>query len=133
MEKIFHQELLKDATSALTGSLTHIIKLSLQTGVLYIINSSFTTIENKLNAELKTLAQYFTENGLLINLKIGRIESTLFGTAKRLEKYPGKLELYYHNTKINSTTTYKIFKSTSNSKLNMRDIFRVATRKYLQS
>jgi hypothetical protein len=52
--------------------------------VLYVSDPSFTIIEQKLNADLRALSDYFTVNELVINLKKKKTESVLFGTSKRL-------------------------------------------------
>ena len=97
--------------------------------VLYVADPSFSTIESKLNADLKNLYKYFTENELVINLKKNKTESMLFGTAKRLSSCPDELDLRYHDTKIISTTTYTYLGTTFDKTLNMGENFRVTYRK----
>ena len=105
--------------------------------VLYVADPSFSTIESKLNADLKNLYKYFTENELIINLKKNKTESMLFGTAKRLSSCPDELDLRYHDTKINSTTTYTYLGTTLDKTLTlniyMGENFRVTQKNYRQS
>ena len=82
-----------------------------------------------MNADLKNLYKYFTENKLVINLKKNKTESMLFGTAKRLSSCPDELDLRYHDTKIISTTTYTYLGTTLDKTLNMGENFRVTYRK----
>jgi hypothetical protein len=67
--------------------------------VLYVSDPSFTIIEQKLNADLRALSDYFTDNELVINLKKKKTESVLFGTSKRLSNCQRQLDLNYRGTK----------------------------------
>ena len=55
------------------------------------------------------LHNYLETNELIINLKKGKTECMLFGTAKRIATLPKvrELKIYYNGTLINSTTSYK--------------------------
>ena len=57
--------------------------------------------------DLNNVSSFFEENDLIINLKKGKTESLLFGTAKRLAKTSGVLDLQFNEVKINSTKRYK--------------------------
>ncbi len=54
--------------------------------VIYYANNDVDVIENVLNSEMKIIGSYCSENELLLNLKKGKTESMLFGTAKRLRQ-----------------------------------------------
>ena len=60
---------------------------------LWYSGNSCEEIEEKLNYDLKNIAKYFTENVLIINLKVGKTESILFGTAKSLAQNKKELNL----------------------------------------
>ena len=91
--------------------------------VLYVSSKHFEVIENELNSDLKQLAQYFPDNHLVINLKKGKSESMLFGTAKRLSSSNAKLNLYYNHTQIASTTSYKYLGTLLDSTLSLNGDF----------
>ena len=62
-------------------------------------------------------------NELVINLKERKTETMLFGTAKRLSNFDKELQLYYNDTKIRATETYKCLCTTIDSNLSMKTNF----------
>ena len=52
--------------------------------IIYTSHSSFPVIETILTTEIKGISEWMNENRLIINLKKGKPEPMLFGTAKRL-------------------------------------------------
>ena len=54
--------------------------------VVYVAHQNLETINETLNNELCKLQAYFRNNELVLNLKKGKTETVLFGTAKRLSK-----------------------------------------------
>ena len=74
--------------------------------VIYYENKSFEIIQQRLNKEMVSIASYFTENELVINLKKNKTESMLFGTAKKLSK-TAVLEIYYNHHLINQACQYE--------------------------
>ena len=52
--------------------------------IIYTSHSSFQVIETILTTDIKGISERMNENRLIINLKKGKTESMLFGTAKRL-------------------------------------------------
>ena len=54
--------------------------------VIFVAHEDVKTIEKILNDELRKLQGYFRNNELVLNLKKGKTETVLFGTAKRLSK-----------------------------------------------
>ena len=55
----------------------------------------------------------------MINLKVGKTESILFVTMKRLAQNKKGLNLIYNHRKINSTESYKYLGSQVNQNLNL--------------
>ena len=76
--------------------------------VISTSNSEMNNIESHLNQEVNSLATWFCKNKLIINLKKGKTEAMLFGTAKRLSKFKeDQLSIKVGKTSINCTTQYK--------------------------
>ena len=90
--------------------------------VIYYENKSFEIIQKRLNKEMVSIASYFTQNELVINLKKNKTESMLFGTAKKLSK-TAVLEIYYNHHLINHTTRYKYLGTVLDPTLNLDDHF----------
>ena len=85
---------------------TQIIKYADDT-VLYVPGKSIEIIENELSSDLSILAEWFRENELILNLKKGKTEAMIFGTAKRLATINRNMIVKYQNTIINVATYYK--------------------------
>ena len=64
------------------------------------------TIQKALNEDMKQIGEYCRENELLLNLKKGKTEVMLFGTAQRLRQRKENLEIVYNNTVLNFVTEY---------------------------
>ncbi len=72
--------------------------------VMFVSGSSLDEVEGKLNFDLKHLKAWFDENELLVNLKKGKTESMVFGTAKRLSKTERKeMKIEVNGTSIKRT------------------------------
>ena len=70
------------------------------------------------------------ENELIINLKKGKTEVMLFGTAKRLSLFHGRqLNLTVNGSSINSTTTYKYLGVHLDPTLNLETHFNTTYKK----
>ena len=54
--------------------------------VIYVANENVNMIEDILNGESKNVLNYCRNNELILNLKKGKTETVLFGTAKRLSR-----------------------------------------------
>ena len=91
--------------------------------VLWYESSSCEDIEHMLNQDLQHVAEYFRDNDLVINLKQGKTESMLFGTAKRISKERNQLDLVYKGQQINSTSCYKYLGSKLDQHLTLTDNF----------
>ena len=72
--------------------------------VIYFSSSNIEEIESTLHDEINDLKKYFVNNELILNLKKGKTETMLFGTAKRIGNKLLKINLHGHV--INHTTTY---------------------------
>ena len=73
---------------------------------IYFSPEDFYVIENTLNDELESMSKYLELNELIINLKKGKTEVMIFGTAKRLALNPRSLQLRYKDTIINNIDSY---------------------------
>ena len=54
--------------------------------VLYVAGKEIDSIENKLSKDMENLSRWLSSNELILNLKKGKTESILFGTAQRIAK-----------------------------------------------
>ena len=76
--------------------------------VIFASGSSLEEVEEKLNNDLEHLKAWFDENELLLNLKKGKTESMIFGTAKRLGKTEKKeMRVEVNGTSIAGVSSYK--------------------------
>jgi hypothetical protein len=77
--------------------------------VIYVTSKYVSDIEKALNTDLSAISTYLKTNDLVINLKKGKTESMLFGTAKRISTVQPEcreLKLLCNDIPINSTTSY---------------------------
>ena len=95
-ENIKHSKLLKYADDA----------------VIYIASKDFSTINKLLAEDLELLAEWFDSNGLLINLKKGKLEYLLFGTNQKISKQ--KVQYKGDDVIISETYNYLGVDLTSN-------------------
>ena len=91
--------------------------------VLYTPGKDIYIIEQNLSQDLERLAEWFTENEMILNLKKGKTECMLIGTAKRLAAAPRSLEVKYNQNLINVTTTYKYLGVEIDHTLTLNDHF----------
>ena len=91
--------------------------------VIFCSDKNIHSIEKWLNSDLENLSTWFDENELLINLKPGKTEVLLFGTAQRIAKTDRKLAIKFKNQPINVTKTYKYLGIEIDSSLNMNSHF----------
>ena len=75
--------------------------------VIHFSDRDVYVIENALNKDLELISKYFDENELIINVKRGKTESMLFGTAKRLSTIKNHLEIDYKSSPITFVKKYK--------------------------
>ena len=88
--------------------------------VIYKFHRDIKVIENTLSADMIVIKNWLDKNRLVINLKKGKTESMLFGTAKRLCSH-GYLKVSLHGNLINYTSKYKYLGMHLNPSLNMSD------------
>ena len=74
--------------------------------VIFFADKKVGTIQKALNEDMEQIGEYCRENELLLNLKKGKTEVMLFGTAQRLRQQKENLEIVYNNTVLNFVTEY---------------------------
>ena len=88
--------------------------------VIYSSHTDIHTIESNLNNDLGNLANWFYNNNLIVNLKKGKTEYTVFGTDRKLKNVePVNIEM--NGIVINRTSTYKYLGVTLDKSLNYVD------------
>ena len=76
--------------------------------VIYFSHKDPIVIQNKLSEDMGIINTWLEQNDLVLNLKKGKTETMLFGTAKRLYNHRDhKLEVKIRNFTINNTSEYK--------------------------
>lgn len=97
--------------------------------VIYYADKDVKTIEKCLNNELMDIANYLDDSELIINLKKGKTESMLLGTAKRLAKIEKDLKVSFRDTVINGTNSYVYLGNVINPSLNLNKSFQTRYKK----
>ena len=98
--------------------------------VVYVAHDNSTTIEKILNDEVENLYTYFYENELVLNLKKGKTETMLFGTAKRLSKQAqDTIKVEIQGQSVNHTTSYTYLGNQLDSTLTLNKNFEKAYKK----
>jgi hypothetical protein len=82
------------------------IMLYADDAVLFTSDNKACNIEKDLNLDILHINHWFNENNLITNLKKGKTEFMLFGTAQKLKK-ANKIEILLNNNIINETTNYE--------------------------
>ena len=90
---------------------------------IYLISKGRTYIEDCLTAEVKNISKYLEDSELVINLKKGKTESMLLGTAKRLSSVQKPFEVHYRESVIHQTLQYKYLGNTVAPSLNLNENF----------
>ena len=96
-----------DAIEAIEHS--SIIKYADDT-VLYIAGKDIQSIQTKLSKDMDSLADWLRENELIINLKKGKTEFLLFGTAQRIAKHSEPLKVSVSSPSPTVIATTKVYK-----------------------
>ena len=86
-------------------------------------------IEKALSRDMSSLAAWFHENELILNLKKGKTEAMLFGIVKRLATALESLEVKYQDTCRSATLSYKYLGIKSDSTMTMQESFNFTYRK----
>ena len=69
--------------------------------VIFTSSKDLDAIQHNLSEDINSLASWFRDNELIINLKKGKTEVMLFGTAKRVSGFDGKeLNLSVNGSRI---------------------------------
>ena len=79
--------------------------------VIYTTHRDIKVIENTLSANITVIKDWLDKNRLIINLKKGKTESMIFGTAKRLCSH-GDLKVSLHGNLINLHLNINILECT---------------------
>ena len=94
---------------------------------MYVAGKEIDSIETKLSKDMDNLSEWLRCNELILNLKKGKTESMLFGTAQRIAKQRSRqLKVTISQptpTEINSTTEYKYLGVHVDSTLNLNSHF----------
>ena len=76
--------------------------------VIFTSSKDLDVIQHSLNEDIGSLAPWFRDNELIINLRKGKTEVLPFGIAKRLSGFNGnELNLSVNRSRIDTTTNYK--------------------------
>ena len=78
------------------------------------------TIKSDLNNDLGNLANWFADNNLIVNLKKGKTEYVVFGTAMKLKNLD-QINVEMNGVAINQTRSYKYLGVTLDQSLNYID------------
>ena len=74
---------------------------------MYLSSKVRENVERLLNEDLTKISNHFNRNKLFVNLKKGKIESMILGTAKRLKTAGNNINVYFKGQMINNVTEYK--------------------------
>ena len=91
--------------------------------VIFLSHTDIEKIERLLNEDMGSIASYLGENELIINLKIGKTEVMLYGTAKRLKNHGRKLKIMYRDEPINVVSSYKYLGNIVDNHLSLNENF----------
>ena len=91
--------------------------------VVYVAGKGIKEINAKLSNAMAELSAWFSENELILNLKKGKTEALLFGTAQRIRKCTEPLCILHENDQINITSTYEYLGVQLDSSLNLNSDF----------
>ena len=76
--------------------------------VIFTSHRDINIIKGHLNEDINNLSKWLSQNELIMNIKKGKTESTLFGTGKRLSKLgTPSLNINVNGNHINFTDSYK--------------------------
>lgn len=91
--------------------------------VVYFSHSNKSVVMSTLTKELSNISSYLDLNELIINLKKGKTEVMLIGTAKRLSLNTDDFTVNYRDTQINHVFSYKYLGILIDSTLNFSQQF----------
>ena len=91
--------------------------------VVYYADNDIEKIEKVLNMEMELIGEYCSNNELLLNLKKGKTEAMLFGTAKRLKQHGRDLNISYNGTSVSFVKEYVYLGNLIDSTLTLNSNF----------
>ena len=97
--------------------------------VIYLAGKDTFIIKSRLSADMQAISNWCTDNELVLNLKKGKTEFMLFGTAKVLSMHKNPIKISYQFSTISVTTTYKYLGVILNPTLNMNTNFQQVMKK----
>ena len=72
---------------------------------------------------MESVGTYCRENELMLNLKKGKTEAMLFGTAKRIKQHRRELNISYNGTSISFVSEYVYLRNVIDSTLTLQSNF----------
>ena len=101
--------------------------------VIFTAAKDLESIQRHLSEDCHNLSSWFRDNELVLNLKKGKTECMIFGTAKRLNALNGRqLSLTVNGTLINTTSSYKYLGVILDSSLNLNHILTKCIKEQLE-
>ena len=91
--------------------------------VIYVAGKNVKDINLRLSNTMNSLAYWLHENELVLNLKKGKTEGLLFGTAQRLRKVKERFNVIYRGNLIEVTTRYRYLGIEIDASLNLNSQF----------
>ena len=88
--------------------------------VIYASHKSISEVEKAWTSDMANIAEWLQDNRLIINLKKGKTEAMLFGTAKRLHSI-NDLKFWMNEHLIHAVNSYKYLGVILDASLNMND------------
>ena len=89
--------------------------------VIYFSDKDVLNIESTLNDEVNRVAKWMSDNHLTLNLKKGKTDFILYGTAKKLGKQTYNINVCINGTKVNKSTKYKYLGVLLDQQLNLHE------------
>jgi hypothetical protein len=89
--------------------------------VIYFSDKNASIIESTLNEEVNRFAICMRDNHLTLNLKKGKTDFVLYGTAKKLSKELHKINIRINGEKVNEATEYMYLGVLLDQHLNLHD------------
>ena len=88
--------------------------------VIYVSHKNISVVEEALTTDMANIAKWLENNRLIINLKRGKTETMLFGTAKRLHS-KSDLKIWMNEHLIHFVSGYKYLGVLLDPSLNMKE------------
>ena len=97
--------------------------------VILFADKNITKIENPLNKDMSSIGNHCKVKELLLNLKKGKTEVMLFGTAQCLKLHGRSLHIVYNSEVINFVTEYVYLGNLVNNHMTLASTFEQAYKK----